>query len=132
LNIPEFNNDINRQDIPGPVTVQLQQLLIEIKNKQSPMYTLPLCCTVGEQYACVEQKDAYEFLVDLLRQLKTENTTIHELVTGLEGQEEICTKYPKCTHNFITGRDPFQVFTLHFPEQASENQTTIQEIVQQW
>ena len=134
LNVPQFCYEINRHEKPGPVTNQLQQLLMDMSNKKSPLYTLPLRCTVGEQYAQIEQRDACEFLLDLLQRLTTENTSIYELVNGLEGQEEICINSPQCTHPVKIGFDPFQVFTIYLPVHTFQNKTltSFKEMVQQW
>jgi len=128
LNVPEFIEEINCQDKPGPVSSQLQQLLIDIRNQQSPLCTLLLRCTVGEQYSQVEQRDAYEFLQHLLNKLATENSQIPDQIMGVEANEERCVN---CDNTSVTGHTPFMIMNLHFTT-SETTPVSFKKMLEQW
>ena len=133
LNITEVTLSIQNStqiESASSVTSQLQNLLKDITSTKSKLNSLPLRRAVGQQYTEARQRDAYEFLADLLNKLSSENSTVPQLFTGVEGSEERCVN-DLCRNRSLSGHMPFKVVDLHFPS-LDQSPITFKEMIEQW
>jgi ATP-dependent DNA helicase PIF1 len=141
LHIPQLKNIIASTYVSDPdsmpVIHELQQLIsFHESDKQLQLNVMSLRRAVGLRYADCVQLDACEFLIDILTRINNETGMImvQNLVTGLEGQEQRCSRYPSCQYKGITGHDAFQVMRLHFPQSHKHDTTPIsfKDLVENW
>jgi len=55
------------------------------------------------------------------------------ITLGIQGEEERCVRHPQCPSRIISGHDPFQIITLHFPSiLINIPSVTFKEMIEQW